>query len=123
MPKVNLKYLILLIFISLTAIVDATAQISNVSSNQKHLYVYNIEGRMISDFFCFGNIFGFSNSIIGTADSKHVYVYDERGRKISDFFVFGNPSHLISDFIISKDNKHVYVYDKSGRKVSDYFER
>jgi hypothetical protein len=123
MPKMNLKFLVLLIFISSTAIGHTTAQISNVSSNQKHLYIYSTEGRMISDFFCFGNIFGFSNSIVGTADSKHIYVYDERGRKISDFFVFGFPSHVIGDFIVSKDNKHVYVYDKSGRKVSDYFER
>jgi hypothetical protein len=99
------------------------AQISNISSTQKHLYVYNFEGRMIADFFCFGNLFGYSTSIIGTVDSRHVYVYDERGRKLSDFFVFGYPSHVNGDFIISKDNKHVYVYDKNGRKVSDYFER
>lgn len=119
----KLKYFDLLILISSTSIGEATAQISNVSSNQKHLYIYNTEGRMISDFFCFGNIFDFSNTIIGTADSRHIYVYDERGRKISDFFIFGNPSHVAGEYIISKDNKHVYVYDKNGRKVSDYFER
>jgi hypothetical protein len=103
--------------------VKAKSQISNISNNRKHLYVYNLDGKMISEFFCNGNLFGYSTSIIGSADAKHVYVYDETGRRISDFFVSGYPIHVNGDYLISKDNKHVYVYSKNGRKVSDYFER
>jgi len=120
---VNSRLLFALLLIFSFLVSKSSAQISNVSSNQRHLYVYNTQGRMLSDFFCFGNMFSYSSSIIGTADARHIYVYDERGRKTSDFFVLGYPSHVIGDFIVSKDNKHVYVYDKNGRKVSDYFER
>lgn len=115
----HLSILLILFF----AMDSASGQISNVKSDGKHLFVYNEMGRKITDFYCFGSLFGYSTTIIGTVEGKHVYVYNESGRKISDFYCFGSPINVNGNNIISKDGKHVYVYNSDGRKISDYYER
>lgn len=117
MEKVLLAFLFTLIYHS------SIGQISNVSRNNRHIYVYNAQGRLISDFFCLGDFFDYSEHIIASNDAKHIYIYDQKGLKVSDFFCFGQPTSVAGENIITKDGKHVYVYDKYGRKLSDFFER